>query len=646
MPRKSQQAPVSRTVALCYVRLSVTKDASDLTSPERQEANIRAACDKHGWTPEWYRDIVGHKSATKEANRPKWLELKSRLQDADVAALVVNEQSRAMRNAWRAIKLFEELPGYGVKLHLASLDRTIDIATPDGRMSAFFQAFMDDLYALDASRRAKDSVKYRKARGISIGQPPFGTIRDDNGNLIPSPYGAWLMPDGSFVAGKDRNQPPHPDALWRGWHECAERILMRYKDNQHGYYAIAKQLGGEGWAFRDRRGNPRMMILDDVRRVTSNWREYAGIILDGRAKERIANEIENPAELLYDTGRAVFDLDLLAAVARTQEARSVTTRPTGTVQAAYPFALSHLLYCAQCDALAQQQDNAKLRSRIIGWNRRGTHRYRHSETNRCHCNVKSVTVDVIEDDFARLIEVIDIHPKAIKLMAQIAVQSQYGLDASDEKKLQEEKAVALAKHRRALKNNLTLFQNGEIEDAEYFQQKDYHQRQIANWEARTTDHQKIALELTTCMEMVKRIKQFWNITSGEDRKLLAHSLFDEIQYDLSLKRITGFRVKAWAEPFVTLRASLYADEMDEETKNRFGSGSSSGVSFHDPNGTRTRVFALKGRRPRPLDDRAVTNKGSVSVGCRSVKAHLPWQGLKTRPVSAGTGSAYLQAHAG
>jgi len=25
---------------------------------------------------------------------------------------------------------------------------------------------------------------------------------------------------------------------------------------------------------------------------------------------------------------------------------------------------------------------------------------------------------------------------------------------------------------------------------------------------------------------------------------------------------------------------------------------------------------------------------------------LPWQGLKTRPVSAGTGSAYLQAHAG
>jgi hypothetical protein len=46
MPRKSS---VERQVALCYVRLSVTKDASDLTSPERQRANIEVACAKYGW---------------------------------------------------------------------------------------------------------------------------------------------------------------------------------------------------------------------------------------------------------------------------------------------------------------------------------------------------------------------------------------------------------------------------------------------------------------------------------------------------------------------------------------------------------------------------------------------------------------------
>jgi len=31
---------VERKNALCYIRLSVTKDASDLTSPERQRSNI------------------------------------------------------------------------------------------------------------------------------------------------------------------------------------------------------------------------------------------------------------------------------------------------------------------------------------------------------------------------------------------------------------------------------------------------------------------------------------------------------------------------------------------------------------------------------------------------------------------------------
>src|SRR5690606_4662999 len=110
---------------------------------------------------------------------------------------------------------------------------------------------------------------------------------------------------------------PVPDALWRGYHACAERILTMYKDNLHGYDYIARTLNGEGWSFRDRWDNPRPLKMDDVRRVTSNWREYAGLTLHGRAKERIANEIENPSAVLYDTGRAVFDLDLLHAVART-----------------------------------------------------------------------------------------------------------------------------------------------------------------------------------------------------------------------------------------------------------------------------------------------------------------------------------------
>jgi len=184
---KPQQSVV-RNVALCYVRQSVTRNLDDRTSPERPRANIQAAYDRYGWVAEWYENASGHKSATKEENRPAWIALKSRLKDGDVVAIVVNEQSCAMRNVWRAIKLFEGLPAYVVKLHLAGLDRTIDITTPDGSMSAYMQAFLDDLYALDASRRAKDSVQYRYAKGETIGIPPFGTTRVKR-KLVPSSQG-------------------------------------------------------------------------------------------------------------------------------------------------------------------------------------------------------------------------------------------------------------------------------------------------------------------------------------------------------------------------------------------------------------------------------------------------------------------------
>lgn len=68
--------------------------------------------------------------------------------------------------------------------------------------------------------------------------------------------------------------------------------------------------------------------------------------------------------------------------------------------------------------------------------------------------------------------------------------------------------------------------------------------------------------------------------------MLAHSLFDEIVYDLDGRRMVDFKVKAWGEPFLMLRAGVYQDEMSEEMKNRFNSGSSSRRPSGDPNGSR------------------------------------------------------------
>ena len=66
---------------------------------------------------------------------------------------------------------------------------------------------------------------------------------------------------------------------------------------------------------------------------------------------------------------------------------------------------------------------------------------------------------------------------------------------------------------------------------------------------------------------------YWVFQFSSALQLLAHSLFDEIIYDLDEKRIVGFKVKPWAEPFLQLRAALLEGEWDGETKNRFDSDS-------------------------------------------------------------------------
>src|SRR5829696_1108679 len=126
MPRNALKKTTAAHIALCYVRLSWTKDESDASSPERQRANIQLVCDAQGWTPEWYEDADGHKTGTKEKNGPGWLALKARLGDADVVALVANDLSCLHRKGWRVGDLLNLVDEHDVKLLLAAPGKQMD----------------------------------------------------------------------------------------------------------------------------------------------------------------------------------------------------------------------------------------------------------------------------------------------------------------------------------------------------------------------------------------------------------------------------------------------------------------------------------------------------------------------------------------
>ncbi len=254
---------------------------------------------------------------------------------------------------------------------MAAPGRTIDLSGPMGRMSVMIAALMDEYYAVDISRRAKDSIAYRKRQGKVI-NIPFGTRRNADGYLSPAERGAWWLPDGRFVAGKP-DQPPDPGALWRNYYDCAKRILSLFAENKYGTEVIAYHLNIEGWPFRDRLGQPRPMDKDDVRRVVKVWPEYGGMVLDKSAKKRGPKDIDLD-NIPFVPERAVFPLDLLTNVARVYAERSLGPRNHGVTIKAGVYALNGMTYCMHCEQRAQEQNDPRLRSRLSGDKRRYRHK--------------------------------------------------------------------------------------------------------------------------------------------------------------------------------------------------------------------------------------------------------------------------------
>jgi DNA invertase Pin-like site-specific DNA recombinase len=192
---------IQRNIALCYIRQSFTRDDSDLRSANHQRASILAVCEENGWIPEWYQDTRHYKTAVEEYNRPAWMELKKRLQDRDVIALIAYDLSRIHRNRERMVYLIDYTTRHGIHLVVARKDQQIDFSTPEGRLRAQYIAKLDQWVSEDASNRMKEQLAYLKSAGQVIGALPFGTIRDIDGALQPTPEGVWLLPDGSFQTG-------------------------------------------------------------------------------------------------------------------------------------------------------------------------------------------------------------------------------------------------------------------------------------------------------------------------------------------------------------------------------------------------------------------------------------------------------------
>ncbi len=535
-PKKFSPA-VPRTIALCYVRKSWTREEQDQISPERQRTHIQAVCDTNGWIPEWYEDTMGHKSGMYENNRPRWLALKARLADPNVVALVANDLARLHRKGWRVGDLLDFVEKNDIRLVLADPRRQIDFSTPYGRMFAQLSATFDEWYATDISERWKSDIAHRKAKGITVGLPPFGTKRNmDTGYLEANDEGVWLLPDGNWIAGKVQDQPPSEGAMWRGYFQCAELILKLYSKEKSGRETICRQLQAEGWAFRDRKGQPAPIEVDDVRRVCANWPEYGGYVSHHHAERR--HPVEYPPEEIipnFIPERAVFDVALLAEVARSRQKRALRKHPTDSVnKKARAYPLSGITYCAHCERMALSRNNPRLRSLLSG--RLGKY-YRHKPGGACGCSRQSVHRELYEEDFFRLVKSLEVKPEEAEKM--MLLSAQFNPTFAEEKDMETQKAEVIALCKRRIQATIDLYGDGRLSREEYLRRVDMNERELASWEAKTTDSQKLGVEFAMCIHAINTMTRLWEVYSDEDKQGMARHLFEYLVYDLEKQEIVG-----------------------------------------------------------------------------------------------------------
>lgn len=164
-----------------------------------------------------------------------------------------------------------------------------------------------------------------------------------------------------------------------------------------------------------------------------------------------------------------------------------------------------------------------------------------------------------------IVKALEVNTDSFDLLLQLALKMNSGI--TDDKNLEQQKAEAITLCNRRIQAAVDLYGDGRISREEYLRRVEFNDREIASWQARTTESDKLALKLSMCMQAVETTKRLWEVGNDEDKQGMARQLFDYIVFDLDKQCITDFRLKAWADQFIVSRVALHIEENNAEDYN-------------------------------------------------------------------------------
>lgn len=515
-------------------RDSPPKGRHDSVSIDRQKHNIEVAAARGGYHVEWFIEEEGHRSGRDLSQRPEMTALLARLEQTGVRAVIANDMARLFRRGWRMGQLLEVLQQHGIKLILAAPGRELDLSTPEGKMIASFMAMVDEWYVEDVRQRALDHQRWRREQGLTLGLPPCGAIRRDGKMLIPSPFGAWLLADGSLLSGHRDDMPPQFNALWRGYYEAVQATLELYSHNEMGYKRLARELRRAGWFYRSNRSQPKLPQADDVRRVIAAWPQYAGLVVVGASKSRRLGDV--PLDWV-STGHSIFDEALLRQVAwvEADRRRVRAHRAIGSKAVAYPYPLRGLVLCAQCR-----------QAKLSGTDKNGRRAYRHAQRPDCATQVRSVSAPDLENGVLSVLSRLQFSVAVDKTLTAAQV-SWVGAQAAHAAALEAQRRMTLYRLKRQMTALNVQLEEGILTEYAYHQQRAalLHRQEAASCLPHAPSDSN--LDMGRYIQSIRTPIQLWEKASPTERQTLMALLFENIWYDLDKGQITNYLLQPWAQ---------------------------------------------------------------------------------------------------
>ena len=215
-----------------YIRLSV-RESDEGTSLESQRAAIQAYADLHGEQIEFFTDDGFSGRSTK---RPAYQELRRRLAEPGLTAIVCRSVDRLGRNLREFLALVDEAAEHGG--YVVATASSIDTSTSAGKMFTQLLGVFAEAESSAIGERQVYSQRERRKQGRSIGVASYGYQSQDTGsgsfkvivehqaNIILSAAEAVLAGGSIYSAARSMNDAGETTSRGNPWSGISLRRLL------------------------------------------------------------------------------------------------------------------------------------------------------------------------------------------------------------------------------------------------------------------------------------------------------------------------------------------------------------------------------------------------------------------------------------